>query len=433
LPARMNAGIFLACSDDLEFFESGKNSLDFTHAGVTALAHPGSVDIGCSHGVFVVPSPKENALAQPQPCLRFLHKPSPQLMQETGAILPNGQVYLDSCFYFDMPFAKLLLKIYHEHNLDCEIDAYGDFLQPLGSKSSISYVDNPKNVSVFTPSLVEMRRILYNVLRNASFQMIPLVPSLFIHLGTCIEYIEHFGGNLQRFGFQKSVLVAIQGKHNISPNSCVMHTHMDGDFVVEEQSVIEFCEFVGVALVVGKRCILADLCYGSYCGQLSNAVIPDGVFMQTLSIDRSKLLTAYPAYHSLYLPSSSEPLFVTIVFGTGDDFKNSSGQATLLDVPVTSIAHALGVGDIWDNQPGIWNARLFPVANSPTEAVEFAFAFLSVVSAIKIEDVSLHNLVSEWKRYIRLSMGQCLQFKDLMNQFNRRNALTEKLGYLTAK
>lgn len=94
LPTRMNAGVFLACSDDIEFFESGGDFLiDFTSPGVTALAHPGSVEIGRSHGVFVVSSPKEkeNSLHS---CVRFLHKPSQQLMQEAGAILPSGQVFI---------------------------------------------------------------------------------------------------------------------------------------------------------------------------------------------------------------------------------------------------------------------------------------------------------------------------------------------------
>jgi fucose-1-phosphate guanylyltransferase len=43
-PGNMKPGVFLTCADDLTFFES--SHCDFTRAGVTALAHPSTIEIG---------------------------------------------------------------------------------------------------------------------------------------------------------------------------------------------------------------------------------------------------------------------------------------------------------------------------------------------------------------------------------------------------
>lgn len=65
-------------------------------------------------------------------------------MREAGAILENEdyEVFVDSNFFFDRSVAKLLLDVsersricpdllqyYRGITVDCEIDAYGDFLQ----------------------------------------------------------------------------------------------------------------------------------------------------------------------------------------------------------------------------------------------------------------------------------------------------------------
>lgn len=59
--------------------------MDFTREGVTAMAHPGSVKIGLTHGVFVL-DPKEidsidSKTLTPRKCLRFLHKPTKDTME----------------------------------------------------------------------------------------------------------------------------------------------------------------------------------------------------------------------------------------------------------------------------------------------------------------------------------------------------------------
>ena len=52
-PQRMHPGIFVAASDAFEFFNSEGN-WSFTKPGFTALAHPSTIEIGTTHGVFVL-------------------------------------------------------------------------------------------------------------------------------------------------------------------------------------------------------------------------------------------------------------------------------------------------------------------------------------------------------------------------------------------
>jgi fucose-1-phosphate guanylyltransferase len=47
-------------------------------------------------------------------------------------------VYVDLAFYFDVPTALKLIQFYAGVKpLKCELEAYADFLQPLGSASSV--------------------------------------------------------------------------------------------------------------------------------------------------------------------------------------------------------------------------------------------------------------------------------------------------------
>lgn len=95
-PIKMHGGVFLTCADDIELFES--QGCDFTLPGVTALAHPSTTNIGLTHGVFVLDKNdifdiNDTSLA-PRKCIRFLHKPTLEQMQQSGAIrnMKHGEV-----------------------------------------------------------------------------------------------------------------------------------------------------------------------------------------------------------------------------------------------------------------------------------------------------------------------------------------------------
>ena len=52
-PGRMEPGIFVVASDCFELFNSDGNWC-FSQPGFTALAHPSPIEIGTTHGVFVL-------------------------------------------------------------------------------------------------------------------------------------------------------------------------------------------------------------------------------------------------------------------------------------------------------------------------------------------------------------------------------------------
>lgn len=129
-------------------------------------------------------------------CKKFLHKPSKELMRSSGAVFMKDKeefIYSDSAYYMDIPTALLLLEWYKRRGgVQCEIDAYGDFLQALGPEADSEYCKNTRNVTIALPSLVETREEIFNVLRNTQLNVLMLNKSKFYHIGTTKEYIEHF-------------------------------------------------------------------------------------------------------------------------------------------------------------------------------------------------------------------------------------------------
>ena len=89
-------GVFITASDDIEVFTMDTENLDTSlTAGetVTALAHPSSLFIGTTHGVYVMaPERKQcvKTLQDVRPCLEVLQKPSVELMRERGAVIKSS-------------------------------------------------------------------------------------------------------------------------------------------------------------------------------------------------------------------------------------------------------------------------------------------------------------------------------------------------------
>ena len=98
------------------------------------MAHLSPVSIGRTHGVYVLDRPTDDSgilwLAS-----KFLHKPRIEVMNKTRHCVvqeKDGQnwVMTDSSFFVSKGAVKTLLDFYQSNSpLNCEIDAYGDFLQ----------------------------------------------------------------------------------------------------------------------------------------------------------------------------------------------------------------------------------------------------------------------------------------------------------------
>ena len=102
-------------------------------------------------------------------------------------------IYTDSVFFVDWRTAKNLYDFSQRiQPIDCEIDAYGDFLQALGPEASADYTKNVANVTKETSSLISKRKKIFEFLKGTQLNVLLLNESKFYHLGTTMECIHHF-------------------------------------------------------------------------------------------------------------------------------------------------------------------------------------------------------------------------------------------------
>jgi len=63
-PQRMKAGVFVSSADCIELYELTGDEWSFQNAGVTSLAHPSPIEIGTTHGVYVLDEPVEKIVKE---------------------------------------------------------------------------------------------------------------------------------------------------------------------------------------------------------------------------------------------------------------------------------------------------------------------------------------------------------------------------------
>lgn len=117
-------------------------------------------------------------------------------MHSSGAVFKhNGDdyVYSDSAYFMDFEsICTLTSWMKSKGPLNCEIDAYGDFLQALGPEATKDYCKNVRNVTLVKPALVKTREDIFDLLRTSKLNVLMLNKSKFYHIGTTTEYLHHF-------------------------------------------------------------------------------------------------------------------------------------------------------------------------------------------------------------------------------------------------
>lgn len=429
-PTHMNPGILVTCADDIELYSIGEfEFIRFDKPGFTALAHPSSLTIGTTHGVFVLDPLNylgHNELEY-RCCHRFLHKPSIENMREFNAVCRPGNcyqqglaggdtaclkldseyVYTDSLFYMDHKSAKKLLAFYEEvGTLNCEIDAYGDFLQALGPGATVEYTRNTSNVTKEESELVDMRQRIFYLLKGTSLNVIVLNNSKFYHIGTTEEYLLHFTSDSSL----KSELGLMTIAFSISPGipdcsdkaPCIIQSILDSRCSVAPGSVVEYSR-LGPDVLVGENCIIS----GSHI--LTKTVLPANSFVCSLSLKMNGHLK-----------------YSTMAFGVQDNLKKN--VKTLSDIKLLQFFGVcfLSCLDIWNLKVteelfsgnktclSLWTARIFPVCCSLTGSVT---ASLKMLNAIKTK--STFNLNS----YKLVSIEEMLVCKDVEDMITYREQI----------
>lgn len=421
-PSQMKPGVLVTCADDIELYSTAEHeSVTFDKPGFTALAHPSPLSIGTTHGVFVLDSKEKSPSSEMEntSCLRFLHKPSISEMRGRGAVCKRQSacfslsdtefVYTDSTYYIDFDTAKSLLKLLKELGpLDCEVDAYGDFLQALGPKATIDYTSNTANVTKEESNLVEIRQKIFHHLKGTLLNVILLNNSKFYHIGTTSEYLFHLTEDVSL----RSELGLLSSAFSIHMNEkssgcCVMYSVLNPSCSVGAGSVVEYSR-LGAGASVGRGSIVSS------CWVSAGLSVPDGVFM-----------------HSLCVNHKHQTRFLTVVFGINDNLKRSvespayMEELTLFGLSLAECLSHWGLknevlrfsGDA--SSCSLWNACLFPVCSDLQSSFSMSLEMLQAALS-----GSTFTLPKDTKL---MSMQEALQCKNLEEMLKFRKGLYEDI------
>lgn len=418
-PSHMKPGVLVTCADDIELYSIGEDQrIVFDKPGFTALAHPSPLSIGTTHGVFVLESHLASSHSEMQTtsCLRFLHKPSVEKMRDAGAVCQSNRcsefVCTDSTYYFDFKTSQTLLNLLKEVGpLDCEIDAYGDFLQALGPEASIDYTSNTSNVSKEEGSLVAIRKKIFHLLRGIPLNVILLNISKFYHMGTTSEYLFHLTSDTalrKELGLLSSAFSLFESNNNKDTTSCcVMYSIIDPSCSVGIGSVVEYSRLErGVS--VGRGSIVSNCWIGA------GLSVPGSIFM-----------------HSLCISQKHNTGYVTVAYGIDDNLKRSvdnPANIQALQLFGLSLPNCLSHWGISSEAQkfssdvsscSLWNACLFPICADQKASFSMTLKMLQAA----LNDTTI-NLPEDVKL---VSMQQALQDKNLKEMLRFRTGLYDEI------
>lgn len=412
-PAHMNAGVLITCADDIELYSTIQN-VEYNKPGFTALAHPSPLCIGQSHGVFVLESGDDPPVhdVEYRTCFRFLHKPSVEVMHRSGAVFRKEDdevVYTDSTYYISHGTVETLLDLFREiRPLRCEIDAYGDFLQSLGTSATSEYTNNTESVMTTEKDLVEVRRKIFQHLRGTQLNVTILNESKFYHLGTLEEYLFHLTEDLclrEELGFQSITFSSCPLDVYQNKTLCVIQSIIQPNVQVCEGSMVEFCRLED-RVVLGQSSILSS------CWVDKGLSVPSNTFMHTFAVSLD-----------------GKTQFVTVAFGIQDDLKKmvASCDVNMLEVFGVSVEECvshwgLSLGDVRFSERtcvcNLWSCCMFPVCEDMRTS--FSTTLQMVQAAHSNGTVSLH-------KHTLLSLQDILYHKDLKTMLRFRNDLHEEI------
>jgi len=321
-------------------------------------------------------------------CSKVLLKPTERQMRDEGAVIKPRElcnistsaascleyVFTDSNYFFDHSISDKLLEFYHQNEpISGEICAYGDFLQPLGCNATSDYIQNCKNVMFMSGNLIELRRKVYDLLKGSELNVLALKRSKFYHIGTLSEYIDSFCEStdlqselgLSKFSFSASVGRDNSNKHGGSVGGCCIHSIVTDGCCFDDRSVVEYCKFDAGGVTVQENCIISNCVYeGS-----SQLTIPQNTFMQTVPVFDPK----------------GQPMYVTLLYSVKDDLKakvSSFSEATNLSYfqrSLMSIRPGVTSDELFGegNPFTLWNAKLFPLSNTPRSSFLLALSYVN--------------------------------------------------------
>lgn len=370
----------MAASDDIisskitEQIEAGK-SFGSNDTEFSLLAHKSSLIVGKDHGIYAVHEDSVSNSYKLHNCKFVLQKPSIEKMRVSKIILndeaDNEYVYSDSSFYFSHAITKELRTFQQDHladiiSMNIEIDAYRDFLQPLGTEQI-----NLNDYLASAKSDLSIFKDLYKSMSHRKSVIVALSDSYFFHLGTIHElfdfYINQSSPETEKF--QKSICFTRLKFNNenildlSSIASCVYYSKLSNQCILSPNSIIEYCYIdEGVTVELG------DYSYLNNCSlrlsELENKCvfkIPANICMHTVSIIDS---------------DSGRNKYVTIFFGRNDELKKTYSCVEEIVFLGKVLSGELIGSMLKPERNSIWDMQVFQGADTMSESFELAQTFV---------------------------------------------------------
>ena len=380
VPSRIREGMFLLSGDVLLLFNPLQ--IDYNNRNAVAISFKEHVSIGKNHGVYL-----NGENGEVKCCLQ---KKSEETLRAIGAVNEQECVDIDTgALIFSTDMLKSLYSLIETENLynlhvneNTRLSLYSDFLYPLATDATLEQFYQEKPEGSFCAELTAAREKIWKVLRPYRLKLLRLAPAKFIHFGTSKEILGLMNGGVEQYkdlGW-KNIVGSSMMRKAAGYNSVLSSKAVVGENVYLEVS------YVHSRAKVGSNVILSYI-------DVHDEVIPDNVILHGLKERNGK--------------------FVVRIYGIFDNPKENQ----LFGMDLDELEKRLDVSFWTDSQHALWNANLYPEADSIKEALDASLHLYDIVTGVCVCD-------DEWKESEKRSL--CSGFNaadsDAIIAWNRRMA-----------
>lgn len=403
IPNRIGSGMMIFPSDTEVLFNTLQ--LDLKSCDAAGLSMKAPVTEGQEHGVFLAGNVSSDG--RNKNVSRFLHKQSEKTLRESGAVDNSDNVDIDTgMIWIGSKVVKALLSLFYINgnfsqirfdefvNPHVSLNFYSDFVYPMADNSNIDEFQREMPENGFSEELTECRNEIWNALKDFHLSLVRLTPAQYIHFGTTHElydmYVHHID-EYQYLRWNKRIITnAVKG---VVFNSRVNANNVN----IPEECFIENCN-IGDDVNISERTVLSNV-------DISHVSIPDDVVISGIRLISGQ--------------------YVCRIYGIYDNPK-SSGNGTFLGGSLHNLMLLTKADekDLWGEMPAsLWNASIFPSADTMNEAIEYALITCRLVKGnASKEEVDRWNKAE--KKY---SLNTSFKDADIHDQLVRQKELKREV------
>lgn len=398
VPSRMEEGMLVLSGDVLLLFNPLQ--IDCQNQGAVAISFKEKVSVGKDHGVFLNDgSGYVDA---------FLHKQSEDRLQQLGAVNEQGNVDLDTgAVILGTGVLQALYKListdgkpdeekYHQFvNKEARVSFYGDFLYPLANKATLEQYYREAAEGTINEQLLACRTKIWEALSGFRMRLLCLSPAAFIHFGTTKELCKLMSEEIGDFEFldwNRHVLTNARG------------------------------EYAANNAYIGRRATVEPGAYLENCYVLNDSFVEAGAVVSNVLLRHGRV-SAGVVLHGLPLQGTEQ---VVRVYGVQDNPKSHYDQgAEFLGTTLQAFVqnNHLSVEDLWDDdQRYLWFAKLYPVAQTQEEALEYTALVQKMAKGAATEAEILR-----WKKAKRESLYSSFDRADVHGVCHFQQELEQRI------